>query len=564
MRPLKQAAHISPFFFLPLLWLVRKKRTAPIVIALSLTLLLAGCFQQYFRTNTQTKVDEATIQRLMSRMDKYFILHFKNRIAGLENLTISNDKLEGNLVSLPLEHSKYIHPQMKRANHVKGKDAKNTLMEVHLYAGTEINSDASHVSIPLSSFESMDIYEFDRKATTGNHILSWVGVIIGVSAAVGLIAFAIACNCPQVCINNNNGDYTFVSGVYSGAVYSSLERTDYLPLYDLKATNDSFKIRIKNVNDEEQFINRMQLLQVNHPANANVLVDRHGSIFSYDKPAVPLKAMINKKTEITSQLSSIDNNQYSFDGDKGEKGFSNVILTFAKPRAIEKAKLIIHGGNSPWSGYLYHSFAEMFGAGYEKWRNEKDKSDPKEMEQWQKDQALPLMVYIEKNGSWEFVDYFAHTGNTASRDMIMELDLSSIQTDQIKVKLETVYQFWNLDYVGIDFSENIKVSAVLLDPCMAAKPGGSDELRSLKTVDTQYCNLVSNEMLDLQYKPAMSSAGIPSYFFVSTGYYHNMKKYERKPQITQLMKFKNKGAFDEFSREKFRHLEDTFAGVSSK
>src|SRR5256885_16327681 len=100
-----------------------------IMIFLCLTSLFAGCFQQYFRANTRTKVDEATIQRLMSRMDKYFIIHFKNRIAGLENLTVSNNKLEGNLVSLPPEHSKYVHPQMNRTNRVKLKEEKNTLME---------------------------------------------------------------------------------------------------------------------------------------------------------------------------------------------------------------------------------------------------------------------------------------------------------------------------------------------------------------------------------------------------------------------------------------------------
>ena len=89
-----------------------------------------------------------------------------------------------------------------------------------------------------------------------------------------------------------------------------------------------------------------------------------------------------------------------------------------------------------------------------------------------------LMVYVEKDGKWLFADYFAHTGNTASRDMIMELDLSDIKTDQVKIKLETVYQFWNLDFAGIDFSENRNTSSTLLVPTKAFKPDGIDQIKS--------------------------------------------------------------------------------------
>ena len=563
MKPIIQRLHRPALFiFFPILLFLRKKIKGRIIIILMTGIILSGCFQHYFRTHTQTKADEAGIQQLMS-INKYFIIHLKNRVAGVEHLTVSNDKIEADLVSLPPEHLKYLDPQTDKTNRVKLKDKTTALMEVHLYTTTGTDAGQNHLSLPLSSFNRIDVYEFDKSATNANHILSIVGITVVAATAIGLIAFAIACNCPQVCVNHN-GTYEFVSGVYSGAVYSSLERTDYLPLHNLQAVNNSFDIKIKNVNDEEQFINRMQLLQVNHPGSVNVLVDRHGNILSYDKLQVPVSATINKQADITKQLSVADGDQYLFDGEKEEKGFSSVSLTFNKPPGANKAKLVIHGGNSLWSGYIYHSFAELFGTGYEKWRNEKDKSKPKEMEQWQTDQALPLMVYIEKNGKWEFADYFAHTGNTASRDMIMELDISGIKPEQIKIRLETVYQFWNLDYAAIDFSENKKMNTVLIDPFKAVKGDGSSQIESLNSVDQHYCHLVSNEEMNLEYSPSGSKDGVNSYFFVSTGYYHNIKKYEGKPQISTLMKFKNKGAFDSFSRQKFEELQNTLAKGSLK
>src|SRR6266487_1237368 len=186
------------FIFFPILFFLRKKIKGRIIIILMTVVILSGCFQHYFRTHTQTKADEATIQQLMS-INKYFIIHLKNRVAGVENLTVSNDKIEANLISLPPEHLKYLDPETNRTNRVKLKDKTTTLMEVHLYTSTQIDAGQNHLSLPLSSFDRIDIYEFDKKATTANHVLSIVGVTVVVASVVGLIAFAIACNCPQVC-----------------------------------------------------------------------------------------------------------------------------------------------------------------------------------------------------------------------------------------------------------------------------------------------------------------------------------------------------------------------------
>src|SRR5258705_3976425 len=321
--------------------------------------------------------------------------------------------------------------------------------------------------------------------------------------------------------------------------------------------DNTFKIKIKNVKDEEQFMNRIQLLEVKHPVGTNVLADRHGNIFSYNKPVAPVSAIVNQKMDIKKQIAFTDDDQYSFDSEKGENGLSRTILVFNKPAASKKAKLIIHGGNSRWSGYLYHSFAELFGTGYEKWRNQKDNSDPKEMEKWQTDQGLPLMVYVEKNGKWIFADYFAHTGNTASRDMIMELDLLQISSERVKIKLETVYQFWNLDFAGIDFSENCNSTSIFFDPSKALRTDGTDQVKSLSLVDKDYAHLNADEEIDLEYQQtSLNEWAQTSYFLVCTGYYHNMKKYESEPKLAMLQKFKNTKAFDDYSREKFTELEN--------
>ena len=118
-------------------------------------------------------------------------------------------------------------------------------------------------------------------------------------------------------------------------------------------------------------------------------------------------------------MQQTDGQYYSFDNAANKDGFSDVVLTFDKPQTADKAKLVIHARNTYWGGLLHKDFINLFGDSFEQWRAKQEQVDPKELEKWQTDQALPLMVYVKTAGGWKFVDYFQLVGNTATRDMIM-------------------------------------------------------------------------------------------------------------------------------------------------
>ena len=113
MKPLtNRLASIASIIFFPLFFFWRKARKNVVALILFLTVLLASCFQHFYRTGTQNKVDAATIQKLMSK-NKIFIIHFKNRLGELQNLTVSNDKLEADIVNVSPEHLKYVNPETR-------------------------------------------------------------------------------------------------------------------------------------------------------------------------------------------------------------------------------------------------------------------------------------------------------------------------------------------------------------------------------------------------------------------------------------------------------------------
>ncbi len=545
---------IAPFILFTVLIILRKRRKTAYVFALLGFIGLSSCYRNFFKTNTTSTIDAATMSRLQSEK-KYFIVHFFNSTNGLEQVSLSGDTLHGKLVALPSEHSKYLHPSSADKSIVRKLDKKDALVEVHLYTHERLTSD-SMLSLSLSSFNKADVYELNKSATTSNHILSTVGVVATTFVVGSFVAFAIACNCPQVYINNN-GQYNFQSGLYSGAVYSTLERMDYLPLTGIPANAKEISFKIANAKNEEQFINKVQLIQVTHLPNVNVLPDRHGNIFSYSAAASPLSASADGKNDIKNVIIKTDESYYSFDNKQNKDGFSDLLLTFNKPQNINKAKLIIHGRNTFWGGLLHKDFINLFGDNFEKWKQKQEKADPKKLEKWQTDQALPLMVYLKTSTGWKFVDYFQLIGNTAARDMIMEINTNEIKQDKIELKLETAYRFWDLDFAGIDYTANDNFKASIIEPVKAIASDSTDQKALLSISDKQYAHLTGNESVYFKYAVPPSSQNMSSsYFLASGGYYHNLERITGKTHYIELYKFKKKGAFDKFSREKYQQAQD--------
>lgn len=552
---MKKLSGIAPFVFFPLLLVLRKKRIAVYIFICSIIVTLSSCFLNFYKTNTTPSIEANTASKLSSE-NKYFIIHFSNSTNGLEQVHVQGDTLYGKIVQLPPEHSLYLNPDVNnKKNRIKARDKKTALMEVHLYTNLALQSDSSF-SASITSFNRADVYELNKSATTGNHILSAIGLTLAGILVIGSIALAIACNCPQVYVNNNN-NYEFTSGLYSGAVYSTLERNDYLPLNTIPYDAKEISFKIANAKNEEQFINKVQLLQVNHPDNVEVLADRHGNIFSYKNIELVKSASTDEKNNIDTILMKRDDNYYSFNNTANTDGFSDVELKFNKPAKINKAKLIIHARNTFWGGLLHKEFLSLFGDSFEKWREKQEKADPKELEKWQTDQALPLMVYMKTSEGWKFIDYFPLVGNTANRDMIMEINTEDVKDDVIELKLETTYRFWDLDFAGIDYSEDRSFSTKIIEPEEVLKSDSTNEKQALQKSDKAYTHLSDDEFVSFRYSvsPAPEN-NKASYFIVSGGYYHPLEHITGKTNYTELYKFQKKGAFDKFSREKYKEAEN--------
>ena len=111
---------------------------------------------------------------------------------ALNKINIADNKLEADLIPVSQNHIAYLNPNLDDKHHfVRRKYLNNAIMEVHLYHPETLDSNQTHLSVPVSTFNRMDVYEFDQEATSSNRVLSIVG-ISGITAFVGLFVYAAA------------------------------------------------------------------------------------------------------------------------------------------------------------------------------------------------------------------------------------------------------------------------------------------------------------------------------------------------------------------------------------
>ena len=555
--PISPAAMFT-FLFLPVLFLfVKRKRKFVYLYLFAVCFFTSGCFQFFYSTNTKTSFNDSTFEKLKNS-NKYFIVHLKTGDYALKDLRIDSNQLRADVGPILSEHKNYLDPVAGSSPSYKKKEGNEVLNEIHIYALSQTLEDSTHLSIPVSTITRVDMYEKNITKTRTNHAISTAAaIIIPIGILVALVA--VACNCPQVYAYNGS-EYQFKSGVFSGAIYSSLEKTDYLPLEGPSNVNGKFMFRLMNNQQEKQFINQLQLISISHDTADHVLLDRSGIIHTYRTPVSPAYTSL-KSDEDGQVFKQRDGNAFLFNEKSNPaSNFGSVILSFTKPADTKQAKLIVNAKNSFWAGYVFEEFSSLFGDKFQKYQSMQDKADRYKLERWQKEQALSLMVYLETDNGWQLVDYYPTTGNTAGRDMIMALNIPDTKKNDIRIKLESAFMFWELDYVAMDFSSDVNLKPVFIYAANAMNSlHNHNDTANISKIDSHYSIILQDDFLAVEFEVSATASSKNSYFLASTGYYHSLKQYDGKADLAELNHFKKKGYFSEFSEYKFTVVKNLLA-----
>lgn len=507
-----------------------------------------GC--NYYKVKTGTAKDIPSIKDI-GKVYKVMVIHAGERVYFLRNMQVDSVNISGKLEETNPEVFFYDENNWK--NRYKSEE-KNVLNEVHFYLSVN-ELDTSRTTIALKDIKEIRIIEKDTGRTAASYVFGTIGVAAGVFVVAIVIALLTKSSCPYVYVNDGEG-YVFEGETFGGAIAPNLERDDYMPLPDIQAKDRAYKIRISNELLEKQYTDLAELMVINHPKNQKVLLDKNGQPQLISNTVNPITATSSNGNNLMTALQKKDANVFFFNDQNYSQ--NSITLKFKKPINSTTGKLVLNGKNTLWFDYLFGEFIGKFGTSYNRWMDQQAKLPTAERLQKIKENEFPLSIYIKKNGKWVFVDDLLTVGPLATRDFVIPIEMADIQGDEVEIKVETGFMFWEMDYAGMDFTSQKPMSMDIIKPVMAVGTGARNWTSALKEADKKYMVQDSiGQITEITYPSVKHRDDEAQTVFLHTrGYYTLIRNFEGLPHIVELNKFKTPGYFSDFSRMRYLNTLD--------
>lgn len=427
------------------------------------------------------------------------------------------------------------------------KPEKAKAMYIYVAPDSSMKKNGDQVQVPFANIAKVETSQFDGLRTAS----SFGSFLLGACAFLAVLLIKGG-SCPFIYANDGD-NYHFTGEIYSGATALPLERDDYLPIRNTKPVNNKYNLRITNEVDEIQKTNLTELVVIDHQHNTKILMDKYGIAYSLSDPEMPVIAADAYGSPILNALIYRDSLRYISTIKKDPNIKDTISLSFDKPIDATSSKLVIKGKNTMWLDYMYCRFSDLFGKRFERWKEKNDKMPREELLKWAFDQGMPLAVYLQTDTGLKFVDYFNLPGPMADKEDILQIDLSQVHTDKVNLKLVSGVLFWDIDYIGMDFTPSDPVNKTIIKLFTAVDENGKDVSSLLSHNDEKYLvqPLPSNKT-DLSFTAPESVPGMErSIFLHSKGHYEILRETKGKPDIAYLKTFLEPGAFIKFSKDHF-------------
>lgn len=525
-------------------------------------LLLASC-HNFYKASTINSSGNATHSiDSLQLLNRYFILRSGGQAYHMKGLQLSQDRktLRAILDTLPPQHQMYLTKSRKGKMQYKKSNPEDlaVLSEVHLYAPVVQASVGETLILPLEQVQKIEVIEHDKKRTTNSYVIGAIGTTLGAFAVAAIIVAATKSSCPFVSANDGTG-FTLQGEIYGGAIYPQMARHDYLPLKMAPLPDGSLQLKISNELKEIQYTDFANLLVVKHDPAVRILTNESGALYSIRSPQSPVSALLNNRKDVRPSLLQEGDNAITYMDDTTTADASNRIdMVYKKVPGAANAKLVLTLKNSYFLDQLYGELAYGFGRKYPKYIQKQAKKPVKDLVQWTKEQQIPLVVSVQTDKGWKQLTELTTIGPLANRSVVVPVDMAGICGDSVNIRVAGGFMFWELDYAGLDFSNEDAYTFESLSPASAIDETGKDVLAVLQEEDGRY--LVQpriGNVATLVYKPAAPQEAAKRYTFIlqTKGYYQHIRNFSHRPNVAFLKQFKNPNAFPQYGKKRYRQVE---------
>ncbi|GAT64302.1 hypothetical protein [Paludibacter jiangxiensis] len=481
-------------FFVPR-WHICPPLQADKIISALLIFVMASLFEScyYFKVNNVSPTPQ-NISTLYNK-GKTLLVHQGAKRWEIYNIYIQNDTLKGTIQPYTLAEPRNL-VKLKGPNryiHNGNPNQRYLLNEVHIYTERMNLLHDTIAAIALRDISRMNIYNRDNFTTTASFVCAGASAVI----VAGLIAIAVKAftytpvtttspeSCPFI-YTWDGKKYCFEGEIYSGALFKPLERNDYLTLTSGKP-NGTYPLKITNMSPEIQHTNLLELIVVDHDPTVSVLADKYGNLHSLSHLTKPTKATMANGKDVKAQIASKDTLFFQSIPQDNEKPLKEeMMIEFPNTEKASSVNLVIRAKTSFLLDEMMTHFFNLFGSAYNAFLQRQNNGSGESILLWMVNQGIPLSVYIERNGKWEFADFFNAAGPVKYKDDILRLSIKGNEPDPLKIKLVFGTFFWDIDYVAADYSSNTRFTTHTIPPSKAVNEKRENIISLLNKDDNSY------------------------------------------------------------------------------
>ncbi len=331
--------------------------------------------------------------------------------------------------------------------------------------------------------------------------------------------------CCPIIYSYDGDTYWLDAEPFGGSICEGLKRTDWCPLDYLQEYDCEYRVKIVNELDEDQYIDEVKLLAVEHPSNTQVFPDAQGEIHAVSNVIQPSYAVTCQGQDIKHHILHNDYSIWQSDLGTEKRLKDTLLIQFPKPADAREAKLLINCGTTLWGSHMGQKFIGLHGTEIEKWYAEIDRRGPAftDVLQWYySEETYLLAIRVMSGEEWEVSEMIYGAGPIATETRAYSIDVSHIPGDSLSIMLTPAVGFWQISYVAVDYSTgNDDISIVELDVVQAVTGAQKDVSTEIKHIDNNYLVMDSTGMyVDLVFpadEPQTHAAR--SLILKTTGYY---------------------------------------------
>ncbi|MEO8635630.1 MAG: hypothetical protein ABI587_10185 [Gemmatimonadales bacterium] len=386
-------------------------------------------------------------------------------------------------------------------------------------------------AFPVSSVKGVAVRKTDPFKSAGL-VVGITVVLIAAAAAVtsdgsfsggGLVGDGGNASCPMI-YSWDGHQWRLDSGTFGGAITRGAARTDLDNLDYLAPDGEQLRLRVANELNETDHLDGLAILAVDHPIAMGVAPDGAGRIHTIGATVAPTEARDFAGRDVLARIDSADGWAWesSLSGRDPERDYRDgVELSFPRSTGDRDARLVLDAHNTPWATYMLGTLIAAHGRETASWYDSLD-ANPGMLRQLGGMLAREgfLSVAVLTRDGWEPQGFVWEAGPEVMKRQVHVLDLSRVEGDTVRVRLESAPAFWRLDRVAIDYSAEDSIVVRELAPKTARDENGRDLRATLTAFDGDEYTIETGGSAEVTFdSPPVPEGMARSYILRSSGWY---------------------------------------------